>query len=117
MNARRICVFAALLPWLMSNAVSADEHPVLGQGNVTCSVWLEGRQAENVNATSRTAWVLGYLTAYNEYGPKEHFDVSDAKSTEELTEWIDKYCQQHRENSLHKASAAFIETFAEKAAR
>jgi hypothetical protein len=117
MKASKIYVIVVLLPWLMSNAVSADEHPVLGQGNVTCGAWLEGRQDGNLNATNRTAWVLGYLTAYNEFGPKEHADVSDAKSTDELTGWIDGYCQQHRDVSLHKASAAFIETFAQTAGR
>ena len=46
----------------LAGQAAADEHPVLGQGNISCSSWLEGRQSDNAGS-SRTAWVLGFMTA------------------------------------------------------
>jgi len=64
--------------FLLAGQAAADEHPVLGQGNISCSSWLEGRQSDNAGP-SRTAWVLGFMTAFNQYGSKSQADdVSEA---------------------------------------
>ena len=102
---------------LLAGQAAADEHPVLGQGNISCSSWLEGRQSDNAGP-SRTAWVLGFMTAFNQYGSKSQADdVSEGKSTEELMNWIDDYCRQHPGDNLHRASAAFIDEFRQRTGR
>ena len=37
----RSLFFAAIAFWLLPAQATADEHPVLGQGNISCSSWLE----------------------------------------------------------------------------
>ena len=117
MKTYRSLFFAAIALWLLPVQVTADEHPVLGQGNISCSSWLEGRQTDNPGATSRIAWVLGFMTAFNQYGSKSQADVSEGKGTEELMAWMDNYCRQHQGDNLHKASGAFIDEFLQKTGR
>ena len=101
----------------LAGQAAADEHPVLGQGNISCSSWLEGRQSDNAGS-SRTAWVLGFMTAFNQYGSKSQADdVSEGKSTEELMNWIDDYCRRQPGDNLHRASAAFIDGFRQRTGR
>ena len=60
-----------------------------------------------------TAWALGYLTAYNQYGTDLKGDVSGGRHTEELTKWIDDYCHKNPADSFYHASAALIRRFRE----
>ena len=101
---------AAIALWLLPLHVMAEQRPVLGQGNISCSVWLEGRQADSPGAANRTGWVLGFISAFNQYA-WEGIDVSEGKGTEELMSWIDNYCRQHQSDHLHMASQAFIDDF------
>ena len=103
--------------FLLAGQAAVDEHPVLGQGNISCSSWLEGRQSDDAGP-SRTAWVLGFMTAFNQYGSKSQADdVSEGKSTEELLAWMDNYCRQHQGDNLHRASTAFIDEFQKRTGR
>ena len=52
----------------LSNQLIAAEA-VLGQGNISCSSWIESRGDDNRLAATRTAWVLGFVTAFNQYDP------------------------------------------------
>ena len=107
------CVVIAL--WLQTVQVIADQRPVLGQGNISCSLWLEGRQTDSPSAASRTGWVLGFMSAFNQFGTtSERTDVSEGKSSEELMAWIDSYCRQHQGDHLHMALQAFIDDFRKK---
>jgi hypothetical protein len=45
----------------------AQQLPVLGQGNIKCDSWIERRQGNAPEGAAATAWLLGYLTAYNHY--------------------------------------------------
>ncbi len=113
----RSLFFAAIALWLLPAQATADEHPVLGQGNISCSSWLEVRQTDNAGAASRIAWVLGFITAFNQYGLASPADVSEGKSTEDLMAWMDNYCRQHQGDNLHRASAAFIDEFRQRTGR
>jgi hypothetical protein len=94
----------------------AQEHGVLGQGNVSCGSWLD-RKGDDANASSRIAWVLGYMTAFNQYESKPAGDVSGGKGTEEIMAWIDIYCGQHPSDNLYRASAALVDEFRQKLGR
>jgi hypothetical protein len=91
--------------------VVAQDNAVLGQGNVSCGAWLKERKGDDAQASSRIAWVLGYVTAFNQYGSKPEGDVSGGKGPEEIMTWIDGHCSRHSGDNLHKASAALIDEY------
>ena len=95
----------------LTSQIAAQEHAVLGQGNVSCGSWLNDRKGDGAGASSRIAWVLGYVTAFNQYGSKPEGDVSGGKGTEEIKAWIDKYCGQHPSDNLYRASDALVKEF------
>ena len=95
MESYRLPFCAVIALWLLTVQVTADQRPVLGQGNISCSLWLEGRQTDSPSAASRTGWVLGFMSAFNQFGTtSERTDVSEGKSSEELMAWIDNYCRR-----------------------
>jgi hypothetical protein len=98
---------AAIFCGFLSSQVTAAEA-VLGQGNISCSSWIESRGDDNTLAATRTAWVLGFVTAFNQYGAKPEGDVSGGKDTEVLMVRIDYHCRQHPLDNLYNASAALV---------
>src|SRR5271157_571308 len=96
---------AAIFCGFLSSQVAAAEA-VLGQGNISCVSWTESRGDDNPLAATRTAWVLGFVTAFNQYVSKSEGDVSGGKDTEALMSKIDDYCKQHPLDNLYNASAA-----------
>jgi hypothetical protein len=45
------------------------------------SLWLEGRQIDSPSSASRTAWILGFISAFNQYGlQSQGADVSEEKT-------------------------------------
>lgn len=117
MNSNWAPLFVAGSLLILTTNIAAQEHAVLGQGNVSCGAWLNGRKGNDANASSRIAWVLGYVTAFNEYESKPAGDVSGGKSTEKIMTWIDNYCGQHPTDDLYRASAALIDEFRQKLKR
>lgn len=100
-------MFAACL--LVATQTTAQEQAVLGQGNVSCRSWLDDRADDAVQSAGRTAWILGYLTGFNQYGSRPQGDVTRGKDTEEIMSRIDNYCSEHPSDNLYQASAALIE--------
>src|SRR5258707_3332036 len=62
---------AAILFGFLPSQVTSEEA-VLEQGNISCSSWIENRRDDNPLAATRTAWVLGIITAFNQSMPKPH---------------------------------------------
>jgi hypothetical protein len=98
---------AAIVFGFLSSQVTAAEA-VLGQGNISCSSWIESRGDDNTLAATRTAWVLGFVTAFNQYGSEPEGDVSGGKDTEVLIGRIDYHCRLHPLDNLYNASAALV---------
>jgi hypothetical protein len=92
MNSNWAPLFVAGSLLVLTTDIAAQEQAVLGQGNVSCGSWLNDRKGDDTDASSRIAWVLGYVTAFNQYESKPAGDVSGAKGTEEIMAWIDNYC-------------------------
>jgi hypothetical protein len=97
--------------------IAAQERGVLGQGNVSCGSWLVARRSDEPQASNRIAWVLGYVTAFNQYGSKPEGDVSGGMSTGEIMAWLDRYCGQNPSENLYRASAALVDEFRQKLGR
>ena len=117
MNSNWAPLFVASSLLFLTTQIAAQEHAVLGQGNVSCGSWLNDRKGDDARASSRTAWVLGYVTAFNQYGSKPEGDVSGGKGTEEIMAWIDNYCGRHPGDNLYRASAALVDEFRQKLGR
>jgi hypothetical protein len=100
---------AMLLPSSLESL--GEELPVLGQGNLSCTSWIERRAGDALDAATMTAWVLGYVTAYNEYAGKSRADVSGGRQSDELGRWLDDYCKKNPRSSFYSASAALIRSF------
>jgi len=117
MEPRKTALVVASLLCTLTAQTAAQERAVLGQGNISCGSWLENRRGDDAQVSARTAWVLGYITAFNQYGSKPQGDVSGGKDTEEMTAWIDDYCRHHTADNLYGASAALIDEFKQKTGR
>jgi len=101
---------AGSLLFVLTARIAAEGQGVLGQGNVSCSSWLENHTSDD----ARAAWILGYITAFNQYGSKPESDVSEGTTTEEMMVWIDNYCRNHPTDNVYKASAALVDQFRQK---
>ena len=108
MRSRWALFCAAILFGFLPNQVTAAEA-VLGQGNISCFSWIESRGDDNPLAATRTAWVLGFVTAFNQYGSKPEGDVSGGKDTEVLMIRIDDHCKRHPLDNLYNAAAALVD--------
>jgi hypothetical protein len=98
--------------WLMFPTQPFSQvQGVLGQGNVSCDVWLDSRSGDDVQIAARIAWILGYITAYNQYALKPEGDVSGGRNTQEIVNWIAGYCSEHPSDNLYSASAALIDQY------
>lgn len=113
----RTSLLAASLLVFPANRMAAQELAVLGQGNVSCGTWLEDRSSEGVQMAARIAWVLGYVTAFNQYGSKPEGDVTGGKGTEQIRAWIDNHCMRHPADNVHRASAALVDELRQKIGR
>jgi hypothetical protein len=101
---------AGSLLFVLTARIAAEGQGVLGQGNVSCSSWLENHTSND----ARAAWILGYITAFNQYASKPESDVSEGTTTEEMMVWIDNYCRNHPTDNVYKASAALVDQFRQK---
>ena len=99
---------AAILIGFLPSQVTSEEA-VLGQGNISCGSWIENRRDDNPLAATRTAWVLGFVTAFNQYGSKPEGDVTGGKGTEVLMVRIDDHCKRHPLDNLYNAAAALVD--------
>jgi hypothetical protein len=100
---------AAMLVAVAAPAGAQEELPVLGQGNVSCSAWLDRRTADAAEADTMVAWILGYITAFNQYAADPQTDVTGGLETEALSARIDDFCRENSAASLYQASAALVE--------
>jgi hypothetical protein len=74
MKVRWALFSAAILIGFLPSQVGSEEA-VLGQGNISCGSWIENRRDDNPLAATRTAWILGFITAFNQYGAKPQRDA------------------------------------------
>ena len=105
-----VCAFAAAGSIIISTMqVVAAEEAVLGQGNVSCRTWSSDRDSSE--ASGRVAWVLGFITAFHQYGSRPERDISSGSSTGQITEAVDDHCAQHPSDNVYGAAVAVIEEY------
>ena len=85
----------AILLLCLLGSGSALSGPIKGAGATTCGLWVEDRKINN--HSTQLNWVLGFISAYNEYvfsgpAPSGVFGNADANA---VAVWLDNYCQQN----------------------
>ena len=101
-----------LMAWLGSpqgtRAFDADgTYIVHGTGQSTCREWLIDRRIGDAGAWQLQQWMLGYITAYNEFvrGPA---DIIDGLQAEGLFDWFDAHCGANQTDELSSAIRTLI---------
>ena len=88
MESYRLPFCAVIALYLLTVQVIAYQRPLLEQRNISCSLWLEGRQTDRCSAASIKRCVLSFMSAFNQFGSTSKTDVS-GKSSDEFIVWID----------------------------
>lgn len=104
----------ALITLVLLEATGAQAHSdngrgftVLGIGNKSCGSWVSDRKSKSGADLVDVAWVLGFLTAYNEFGP-EPDDVTAQTDVNGVAGWIDNDCTDHPLDTISQATQALI---------
>ena len=75
-------------------AVAADKsgnYTAFGAGNNTCESWLTERGKGEPQAWQLQQWLLGYVSAYNNWVHKDR-NVADGTDAKGMFTWVDKNC-------------------------
>jgi hypothetical protein len=103
---------ALLAVMLWSDPTHALPHAdggymILGAGSFSCGEWKEARAAQGANNLRDTSWLLGFLTAFNIYGPGSN-NITAGTDTAGRQAWVDSFCAQHPLAQLTNAAQALV---------
>ncbi len=88
-------VFALIAGLSISAAAGAADksgsYTTFGAGNMSCESWLKEREKGKPQAWEFQQWLLGYVSAYNNWVHKGR-NVADGTNANGMFAWIDKYC-------------------------
>jgi hypothetical protein len=103
---------SALLALSLARPIWPDQAPesyqILGPGVGTCGSWTEVRRAGGAPQQVASAWVLGYLTAYNEFVAADG-NVAAGADPDRVLAWIDNYCRAHPLDNLALAARSLVD--------
>jgi hypothetical protein len=74
---------------------------------MSCGAWLDDRRTDRDAALAAQDWVLGYLTAYNEYVAPDGA-ISRGTDQDGMMAWLDGYCQSHPLDLVGQAATALV---------
>ena len=104
----------ALITLVLLDATGMQAHSdnrggftVLGIGNKSCGSWVSDRKSKSGVDLIDVAWALGFLSAYNQFGP-EPDDVTAQTDVNGIAGWIDNYCTDHPLDTVSLATQALI---------
>jgi hypothetical protein len=95
--------------WLSAvpTAVLATPVMTLGPGANSCGTWVSERRQDSLVSLQIQTWVLGFLTAYNEFVATDG-QISRGVDVQGLMGWIDNYCQAHPLEDVESASVHLV---------
>jgi hypothetical protein len=103
-------VAASALLWAGASSAAPNTYTVLAFGNLSCGNYLSHRQSEadgDLISDAMFAWLMGYLTAYNDYGPGDG-NITGNTDSSGVQAWLDSYCQAHPLDRLVAAAQALV---------
>jgi hypothetical protein len=99
------CSLVALAVWL---PVTAKAFTYEGTGVASCSEWQGARNALYPGVAREEDWVLGFLSGFAAASQDVHFDPLAGVDAFGVCSWIDDYCQEHPNDGIISAAAAFL---------
>jgi hypothetical protein len=105
-----LCLALALLGGLFvgSSALASDQsghYKVLSE--VSCAIVLKPQKSDAAEAAAATAWVAGFLTAYNA-SANATFNLLGDSDLDAAMAWIKIYCEKNPGDVLSKATIALV---------
>lgn len=77
-----------------------------GAGAISCGEWTADRKG--AIGYSDLGWVLGYLTAYNQYVWTRTDDVAHGIDPDGIAAWMDGYCMAHPLNTIANGAQQLV---------
>ena len=114
---RRILATLAVVVALLFSAgaawkAEAGEYKILGPGNKSCGAWIAESKKQALLYYQNSGWVLGYISAFNTWGPLEKkpgvSHISKGTDVDGLFAWIDNWCRANPLDWISDASVALI---------
>lgn len=84
------------------------KYTVHGAGETGCREWMVDRNAADAGAWQLQQWLLGYMTAYNEWVRGKEDILGDIDANAFFAE-VDDYCGANQTDTVYDAAAAFVE--------
>ena len=94
----------------------------LGAGSISCGTWTKDSNAHSRDPQNsifaafwhvNQNWVLGYITAFNAWGPLEKrpgaSDISKGTNSDGITAWIDNWCRANPLEDITTGAIYLIE--------
>jgi hypothetical protein len=78
-----------------------------GSGNVTCKAYSDMAAAQNADFDRASAWMAGYVTAYNRLSDKTYDIIAKNNNVSSVMLWLLRYCNEHNSDLLDNAAEAF----------
>lgn len=101
-------VFAAMI--IYSDGWAADKdgaYVSFGVGTSSCTGWTAARKVDDVRTVQYQEWLLGYLSAYNNWVHKGR-NIAGSTGKNGLFMWIDDYCRKHGADPLAQAAENLV---------
>ncbi len=104
-------IFAAAMALVLAPASASAERmgiTIYGPGTTKCHLWSSDQAVGGGAAYMEKIWVLGFLTAYNNYMVHNRPGLS-TEDTPFFFKWISGYCADHPAETLAVATARLVE--------
>jgi hypothetical protein len=99
----------AASPTAAQTTAAATTTVVLGSGNITCAEFAKARGERTVVAVAAQNWVLGYLSAYNQFVAAAQGDVSLGHTINGVLAQLDSRCDANPRETVQHATVALLE--------
>jgi hypothetical protein len=126
---KRVCLWALLALLLcLESAEAKDQWVVRGDGQASCGAWTKAQAHRphigvdnklrvtfaDMDLASQTAWVSGFLSAFDYYGNGSG-NVGNDIDANGILAWIDNYCVAHPLDSIATATIALVSELSKRA--
>jgi len=117
---RLVVLGAALIAgeYTAEAAEARSQFMVLGAGFSSCESWTTDRGADSPNSRFKEQWVLGYVTAMNNWVlPADRGaarNLAEEDGVEGLLDWMDDYCDDNPLVNVGNAVALMASEFQDR---
>lgn len=98
--------------------LAADHVMIIGNGTRSFAEWSGNRgNPSGVNTIAMEAWIGGFITAFNNYGPGRSGNVLNGMTSDAVWTWMDSYCRVNSQDQLAVAAVAFVKELSARKGR